>query len=150
MRVLGIHMTSTVRQSASSSWATVTDNIRRQARDKYCRDLPFQQRIQHVHTYIMAKAWYTAKVFPPPTDCLRQINTAVAWYLWRCQTFRMPLSTLYKRKEHGGWALTHVAAKCRALLLYRLRKQGDQHDSLTARWLEKWNLLRPSKNPPQE
>ena len=60
----------------------------------------------------------------------------------------MPLSTLYKRKGHGGWALTHVAAKCRALLIYRLRLQGDKHDTLTARWLEKWNLHCPSENPP--
>jgi hypothetical protein len=121
MRVLGIHVNSTVRKSAASSWATVTDNIRRQARDAYCRDLNFHQRIRYVQTYLMAKAWYTAQVFPPPADGLRQINTAVSWYLWRGEILRVPLSTLYKRKEHGGWALTHVAAKCRALLLYRLR-----------------------------
>ena len=66
MRVLGIQVTSTVRKSAASSWATVTDNIRRQARDAYCRDLAFNQRIRYVKTYLLAKAWYTAQVFPPP------------------------------------------------------------------------------------
>jgi hypothetical protein len=46
MHVLGIHATSTVRQSAASIWATVTYNIRRQARDAYCRALTFHQRIR--------------------------------------------------------------------------------------------------------
>jgi hypothetical protein len=148
MRVLGIHVTHTVRKSAASSWAIVKDNIRRQASDAYCRDLTLHQRVRYVQTYLMAKTWYTARGFPPPTYCLWQINTTVSWYLWRDEIFRLPLSTLYKRTEHGGWALTHVAEKCRALLLYRLRLQCDKHDSLTARWLEKWNLICPSENPP--
>ena len=67
--------------------------------------------------------------------------------MWQGDTFRVPLSTLYRRKEHGGLALIHAEAKCRALLLYPLQTLS-QNTRTTAQWLKKWNFLQPSKNPP--
>ena len=83
-----------------------------------------------------------------PSDCIRQLNTAMSWYLWQGDTFRVPLSTLYRRKEHGGLALINAEAKCRALLLYRLQTQSQNAGTTMPQWLKKWNLLQPSKNPP--
>jgi len=34
----------------------------------------------------------------PPKDSIRSIHMTVSWYLWRGETFRVPLSTLVKRK----------------------------------------------------
>jgi hypothetical protein len=68
-------------------------------------------------TYLMAKAWYMAQFTPTPH---RLFTANKHDSVMVDMAFRVALSTLYKRKEHGGWALTHVAAKCRALLLYRL------------------------------
>jgi hypothetical protein len=41
-----------------------------------------------------------------------------------------------------------MAAKCRALLLYRLHDLGTKKGSPTALWLRRWGLIRPSANPP--
>jgi len=40
------------------------------------------------------KRFYPNSVPPPPGDCIRQINTAVSWYIWRGDIFRVPISTL--------------------------------------------------------
>ena len=85
-----------------------------------------------------------------PRDCIRQLNTAMSWYLWQGDTFRVPLSTLYRRKEHWGLTLIHAEVKCRALLLYRLQTLSQNAGTTTAQWLKKWNLLQPSKNPPNK
>ena len=68
--------------------------------------------------------------------------------MWQGDTFRVPLSTLYRRKEHVGLALINAEAKCRALLLYRLQTLSQNARKTTAQWLKKSNLLQPSKNPP--
>jgi len=140
-------MSISICQSAAVIWAKVTANIRAQARDTYGRDLTLHQRLQYVQMYLLSKAWYTVQVLPPK-DSIKRINMAVSWYIWRVETFRVPLSTLVKRKKQGGWELTHVAAKCRALRMHRLQTQGRTHGSLTATWLAKWDLLSPSINPP--
>ena len=79
---------------------------------------------------------------------MRQINTAMSWHTWQGETFRVSLSTLCRRKDHGGLALIHSEAKCRALILYRLQTLSQNARTTTAQWLKKWNLLQRSKNPP--
>jgi hypothetical protein len=97
VKILGIQFTNTVRQSAQKSWSTLTDGIRAHAREAYSREINLHQRIQYVQNFLLARAWFTAQVFPLPKGCERQINTAVAWFLWRGEIFRVPLST-----EHGA------------------------------------------------
>jgi len=144
LKILGEHMSKTILHSATVSWTTLTRKIRAQARAASSMDLSLHQRIRCVPSFLPAKAWHTAEI--PPGDCVRQINTAVSGYIWRGDIFRVPLSTLYKRREHGGWVLINIAAKCRAFLLYRLQTKGRKSKSLTAKWLEEWNLIHPSKN----
>jgi hypothetical protein len=128
----------------------VTGSIRAQAQEMYHRDLQLHHRIKYVNTFLMAKAWYTAQNLPPPKDCIRQINTAVSWFVWHGETFWVPLSTLYKPKERGGWALIHIDAKCCALLLYRLQTLGKIKESPKEGWLKHWGLLRTGQNPPNQ
>jgi hypothetical protein len=146
LRILGVRFATTMRQSAITGWAHVTRNTRAQAQDVYHRDLQLHHRIQYVNIFLLAKAWYTAQLLPPPEDSIRQINTAVSWFIWLGAIFRVPLSTLYKPKVSGVWALIHIDAKCCALILYRIQTQGKKEGSPTASWLQKWGLLHPSKN----
>ena len=75
---LGFHITSTVQESAHKSWTIITARIR--AQDAYCRDLSLDKRIKHVHDYLMARVWYLAQIYPPPDECVRQLNTTISWY----------------------------------------------------------------------
>jgi hypothetical protein len=79
---------------------------------------------------------------------VKQLNTTISWYVWRGEIFRVPLSTLQRRKGEGGWDLIHTTAKSCALFLYRLRQQGLRSATLTAEWLCSWGLLAQNKNPP--
>jgi hypothetical protein len=146
--ILGVQMHNTVSQSANNSWSAVTGRIRAQACDAYSRDLALDQRILYVHNFLLARAWYIVQIFPRPEECVRQIHTAISWYIWSGKIFKVPLSTLQRPKAQGGWGLIHIAAKSRALHLYRLRIQGQKPGTITAEWLRAWDLLKTSKNLP--
>jgi hypothetical protein len=150
IKILGFHMANTVKQSAHDTWPHMTATVRTQAHGAYCRDLCLSQGIQYVHIFLLARAWYTAQMFPAPDECIRRLNPAIAWYLWHGETFRFPLSTLHRPQElgEGGWGLIDVAAKSRALLIDRLRSQSQKQRTITAAWLQRWDLLTPSKKPP--
>jgi len=96
----------------------------------------------------MARVWYLAQMYPPPDECVRQLNTTISWYVWRGEIFGVPLSTRQRRKCEGGWNLIHITSKSCALFLYHLRQQGLRSRTLTAEWLRSWGLIVQSKNPP--
>ena len=148
MKILGTHFTATVRQSTYKSWSAVTGRIRSMARDAYYRELCFDKRILYVHNYLLGAALYTAQIFPMPDVCIRQVNSAIAWYIWRGDIFRVPLSTLQQQKWRGGWDFLNVAAKSRALFFHRLWRQSKDAGSLTSERLRKWNLTAAYINPP--
>ena len=98
--------------------------------------------------YLLAKIWYVTQISPPhPTDAIRRINTAIAWFIWNGEIFRVPLSTLQRGKNDGGWNMYNAEAKCRALFMYRLQKQSQQKGTITADWLKHWNLNIKPGNP---
>jgi hypothetical protein len=79
---------------------------------------------------------------------VRQIISAIAWYIWQGAIFRVPISTLQRRKEKGGWGLADAEAKCRALLLYRMWTQSHRDVEITAELQRYWNLNEKRRNPP--
>jgi len=143
--ILDFHITSKVQDSAHKSWTITTARIRAQAQDAYYRDLSLDKRIQYVHDYLMARVWYLAQIYHPRDECVRQLNTTISWYVWRGEIFRVPLSTLQRRKGEGGWELIHITANSCALFLYRLRQQGLRSGTLTAEWLRSWGLMAQNK-----
>jgi hypothetical protein len=58
-----------------------------------------------------------------------------------------PVYTMQDTKDRG-WNLTHVEAKCRALLIIRLQTQCRSEGTITNWWLKRWKLNHPSANPP--
>ena len=129
-------------------WALIAETIRAQAREAFYKTFNTNQGIQYVENYLFAKAWYVAQIFPFSGDCLRQIRMAIIWYIWRGEIFRFPLSTLCRTRETGGWNLTHMEAKCRALLILRLQIQGRIEGTITNWYLKRGKLNHPSANPP--
>jgi len=122
--------------------------VRAEARDTYARDLCLSQRIRYVHAYLLAKIWYMAQMFPAPMTCTRQLNTAIAWYIWKEAIFRVPLSTSHRPKKQGGWSLINIGVKCRALLIGRMWLQSLKNGSATATLLQEWKLAGSRANPP--
>ena len=100
-------------------------------------------------TPMLVRAWFTVQVFPMPPTCERQINTAMTWFLWRGGIFRLPLSTLQRRKLQGGWDLINVDAKSRALLHFRLQTQSTVPGTFMANWFWKWKLQTPGPTRPR-
>ena len=101
-----------------------------------------------MHDHLMARVWYLAQIYPPPDVCVRQLKTTIAWFLWRGDIFRVPLSTLQRREDEGGWELKHLTAKSHALFLSRMCKQRTRLGTITAEWLRKWGLTGLGQNPP--
>jgi hypothetical protein len=119
MKILGLRFTTSFDQATAENWDTVTGQIQAKTRDMYYRELGLAGKIQYIHCYILATAWYTAQIFRIPESNVRQINSIIAWFIWRGEIFRVPLSTLRRAKRHDGWGLVDLAAKCRALYLCR-------------------------------
>jgi hypothetical protein len=146
--ILGFQIKTSVRESALPTWTKTTAKIRAQAQDAYCRMLTLDRRIQFVHEYLMAHAWYVAQIYPPPDVCVRQLNTTISWFVWKGDIFRVPMSTLYRPKEDGGWDLTNLSVKSHALLLYRMRQQVMKQGTVTLAWMRTWGLNVKGVNPP--
>jgi len=124
------------------------DRIRAQARDAYVRELSLDRRIQYVHDFLLAKVWYVAQIFPPPDECIRMLNTYISWFLWKGVIFRVPLSTVERRKDEGGWDLIHLKPKCLALLQHRTWQQSQNPETFSAAWLNRWCIIDQHPNPP--
>jgi hypothetical protein len=105
------------------------------------------QRILYAHAYLLAKIWYTAQIFPIPKSFTQQIVAAIVWYIWRDSIFRVPVSTLQRRKEEGGWKMVDGVVKCRARLFARMWAQSHRKGSAPAEWLQYWNILKLGETP---
>jgi hypothetical protein len=89
-----------------------------------------------------------AQTLPLPTSHERQLATKIHLFVWQGSIFKVPLSTLYRRKTDGGRELTNIAAKCRALYYNRMRTQENREGTLTGAWLKYWGIHKRSHNPP--
>ena len=139
--ILSFQFTNIVNSAAMATWSSVTARLRAAVQDMYYRDLSVDMRIQYVHD------WVCNIDFPPPTDCIRQINTTISPFIWRGEISRVPLSTLQRGKTEGGWNLVHPWAKSIVLFMSRLQVQSQRFGSFTAGWLGYWNINPGLKNP---
>jgi hypothetical protein len=138
--ILGITFWATIDQTTKDTWARITGKVRMQAKKAYDRDPCLARRIQYVHNGLLAKLWYTAQILPLTGSYTQQLITAVTWYIWKGAVFRVKLSTLQRPKRMGGMGLIDIAAKCRALLLYRMYLQGHNDGTITVAWMLYWTL----------
>ena len=105
MTILGFKFSSEIGQSGKSSWARVTGQVRAMAREGYGRDLCLNQRIQYAHASLFTKIWRIAQIFPISKDHVRQLATAIAWFIWKGMIFRVPISFPTKG-ENELWPAT--------------------------------------------
>jgi len=108
IKILGFHFTDRVNVVNKGNWRNVTSLVRASAQDAYYRDLSLDKGIRFVHDFLLARIWYVAQLFPLTSDSMRQINTAITWFVWRGEIFRVPLSTLQRGRHAGGWDLVNI------------------------------------------
>jgi hypothetical protein len=148
VKILGVTFGSTLEEKMQDSWTAVATAVRVQARLEYARHLCLAHRVKYVTTFLLSKILYLAQVLPPPARYVQQITTACTWFIWRGAIFRVPTTTLQRPTAEGGWALPDVAAKCRALLLVRIKTLAADKSSVTAALLHMWDLIDIVDNPP--
>jgi hypothetical protein len=63
--------------------------------------------------------------FPLPRVKAQQIKTICSCFLCQGTTFRVPMITLQRAKQEGGWDLSHVEVKCKILLYSGILTLGE-------------------------
>jgi len=74
IKILGVKIRKTMKQSALASWSRLVSLVRTQAQRAYRTDLNVAQRITYVQVYMLAKLWYTAQVLQPPVSASGKLN----------------------------------------------------------------------------
>jgi hypothetical protein len=146
--ILGIKFGATIEQTIDKTWTEKIENIQGSVKDFYIRKLDIRQRKWVSNTWFLSKVWYTAQILPILDKYAQQITTVIIQYIWRGWIFRIPVTTLYKRKLEGGLGMTDTEAKCDTLYFARLEQQRQNKDIITAHWLttQQQNIQR--NNPP--
>jgi len=147
LKILGFTFESKSNTTNKEQWRKIISQVRAIAQDAYYRKLDLDMRIRYVHDYLLGKIWHTSQILPITAEGVRQLNSTVAWYIWRGETFRVPLSTLHRSVDEGGWNRINIWAKSRALFVLRLRAQGQREGTPTADWLKKRNISTGIQNP---
>ena len=113
IKILGIYFTPSINQTINKNWEIATRRTRGMAKAAYHRELDMDKRIAYVHTYILATVWYIAQTLPIPTNCVRRINMAITWYIWRGQysEFHWQPYNHRRRKEDGDSSTLRLNAR---------------------------------------
>jgi hypothetical protein len=147
IKILGFKFRNKINVATKATWCIIS-RVRGAAQDAYCRQFSLDMRIKFVHDYLLARIWYAAQIFPIPSDGIRRRNTTISWFLWRGDIFRVPLSTLQRRRDDGGWDLVNIRARSRSLFIHRMRAPVQHGGTLSAAWLIKWDIHLGIANPP--
>jgi hypothetical protein len=103
LKLEGVNMQRSTLATVKRCWTIVSAKLRTQAQAAYNRALSTDLRIRYIHEYLLSRIWYITQLYPPPEAMQRQIDTTISWIIWHGEIFRVPLSSLHKQKEHGGW-----------------------------------------------
>ena len=145
--ILGVTFWGTIEQTMKDSWARLRGKVRVQAKRAYTRGPCLVTRMRYVNTFILSKIWHSAQILPAPNIYTQQLTIAITWSIWRGTVFRVPVSSLQRPKQKGGWEMPDIEAKCTALLLYRMYLQGQRNGTVTASWLQTWGRNGRQANP---
>jgi hypothetical protein len=148
VKIFGITFHRKTEQTIAHNWAIRMRIIKTQARELYSRNLGLHHRIQYVHGYLLARAWYFAQIMPMNVNTVRQINTTINWFIWNGKIFKVPLRTLQRPKKDGGWDLVNNDAKSKALHYRRMKLQGQMKGTFMAEWQRHWCTNKKSQNSP--
>jgi len=96
---------------------------------------------------LLPRILYAAQIFPLTTDSRRQHNTAISWFIWRGEIFRVPLFTLQCGRDVGDGTLKIYERKLVLFLNigYKCRQTGM---ICYCSWFMRWNIQSGAENSP--
>ena len=97
----------------------------------------------------MAKIWFIAQILMPTRAHAQQLTSICRWYIWQASIFRVPITTLQRPKQEGGWNLPNIELKCRTLLYNRIQINGGTDGTVMAHLFNTWDIRTLLPNPPQ-
>ena len=154
LQLLGIHFTTTVHQTAQSTWSTVTGRTDCTACDPYYRELSSDKGVPTSTIICWLRHGKQHRIFrclnPARDKSIRQLLDvcgAETFLVYHCPQQPSPPPPTPQPEAAEEWELLHVAAKGRALLFFRLRSQIPDTGSLTSEWLRTWDLPISYTNP---
>jgi len=145
--ILGVTFWGTIEETMKDFWARLTGKVRAQAKGAYTRGPCLAARVCYVNTFLLSKISYSGQILPAPNIYV-QLTTAITWHIWRGTVFRVPVSTLQRPKQMGGWEMPDLEAKCTAFLLYCMYLQDQRNGTVNAAWLQTWTLTGRQAKPP--
>jgi hypothetical protein len=146
--ILGVTFGPTINISRQDSWTIVIGAVRAQARKSYARRLCLAQRIYYVRLCLLAKIGYLAQIFMPTRAQAQQVTATCTWLIWQGAIFRVPVTTLQRPKDEGGWDLPHIETKCKTLLYNRLQIAGTKSGTILTELFRIWAINGTPRNPP--
>jgi hypothetical protein len=148
VRILGVRFGTTIARTEKLSWGPTLQALKAVAVRNYHRKLSLNLRIQFARRHLLAKIWYLAQLIPPCRADVHRMETICTWFIWKGAMFKVPLTTLRRPKEEGGWSMDNVGTKCTALLYARMKYLGEDESTSTALLLGHWRVAGFSSNPP--
>jgi hypothetical protein len=137
IRILDITFQETVAGSTRNMWFTVIKNREglTHTNYNYLQKLCLIQRDQFVCRYLLSKLWYCTQVLPITSETVRHINTMIAWFKWKGNICRIPLSTYtHLPRQERRLGLLDIIAKFHTLLIKHcirlLKKRVSLHDRM--------------------
>ena len=113
MRILGIQLAPSLRQTCQLTWETAVRNIWSLVQQWITRrGISLAGKVRILNKLILAKLWYGAQMLPIQQQIVDQVHQSMSFFLFNDNVERISLEQLCAAKELGGLGLVNVQAKC--------------------------------------
>lgn len=128
IKCLGMFLTPNPYEMIKLNWEHKLNILRATLKENTTRSLNRMQRVLFINTYIISKTYHTGAVLLISPDIAHKILTAIYWYIWRGNIFKVSLQTMTLPRTEGGLGVKDVRSQCTALFINQTTKilQSDQ------------------------
>ena len=123
-KTLGIIFSTNYDTAIELTWETIYEKICKRIKIIKTRNYTLYQRAVIVNALLASKIWYTAHIYPYPTEISNKINTEIYTFIWGGEN-RKPLQRdiLCNPKEEGGIGLINIFTKARSIFISTVLKK---------------------------
>jgi hypothetical protein len=117
VKVLGFPITADFAASSAAIWERAVASAKKALAACFSRHLPtICQRVEVVTVLSLSRIWYFCQVVPLPPDVAATLRRAVADFIWRGRSERLPFDEIHSPLSMGGIGLPCIQTRAEALL----------------------------------